>query len=785
MAPHALDPRLSLDRPKAPSHTLPMQRRIETLSLFMLLAIVVLRPLVAESYDSAASGLTAALDTVRDPAPVRTYVFDLLVLCATGGWLFARAVGRPRPYRVTGLGWGAGLILIAALVSCAVAGQKRLAVNGAIDWLCYPVLTIALVQLMHKPWHRRLVVAAVLASATVQAATCLEQSFTGFDDTWEHYLSIKDQFWAKQGVELDSNQVEAFERRMNAREATGSFPHSNVAASYLVLCAMAAAGLVLARARRARAPADRAFLAVAACAVLLIGLASGLAKSVGATATAIAGLILWLALTWKRPWVDAHRKKVFVIGWCCIVAGILATVGYGLYKDRPGRWTLTYEWQSSIMFRWQYWRASAGMIADHPLTGVGRENFGRHYLEHKLIESPEEIANPHNLFVQVAADWGIFGLVGLLAMLGTGSYVVTRCRIPQSVTASRKRTAEIVPSVIYWAIGLTLVVVLGRLPLLGTDNWSYLYYTSVVTGVVWLLGFVVFAYGAPFGGQPDEPNARVFGAGVAIGLFTFLAHDMINFATFVPGSATTFFALLAVCIAEVTGEQPITAPPKIRAWRLPLGGLAAAIVVFTYVGLVPVVRSARNLEQARASSRHVLPAPVTSQLPYHQFENAAAADPVDPTPYLEQAQWLIAASSLPDLRESALDAAIASIERAIRRDRYSLRLRRTHVRACQEKAKITGSTDDLHKAVDAAHAALALYPLDPKGMVALADCQVEVGKATNAKDELQQAIAGYERALKIDDDRLAWEELRRLRPKDREAIQVRIEQVQNLLQRQP
>ena len=30
------------------------------------------------------------------------------------------------------------------------------------------------------------------------------------------------------------------------------------------------------------------------------------------------------------------------------------------------------------------------------------------------IESPEEVANPHNLFVQAAADWGIPGLVGML-----------------------------------------------------------------------------------------------------------------------------------------------------------------------------------------------------------------------------------------------------------------------------------------------------------------------------------------------------------------------------------
>ena len=37
--------------------------------------------------------------------------------------------------------------------------------------------------------------------------------------------------------------------------------------------------------------------------------------------------------------------------------------------------------------------------------------------------------------------------------------------------------------------------------------------------------------------------------GVMVGLFAFLLHDMINFAMFVPATATSFFALLAVCVS--------------------------------------------------------------------------------------------------------------------------------------------------------------------------------------------------------------------------------------------
>ncbi|MGD2110450.1 MAG: O-antigen ligase family protein [Phycisphaerae bacterium] len=758
-----------------------MQRLIETGSFFLLIALVILRPLVAESYDSATSDFTAALGTVSDPSPVRTYVFDLLVLLAAGGWLFVRPLGRARPYRPSGLGYGLAIVALAAVISCALAGQRRLAINGAIDWLCLPLLTIILVQLMVEPWQRRLLVAAILASAAVQASTCVEQQVSGFDDTWNHYLSIKQDFWADQGVELDSNQVDAFERRMKSRESTGLFPHSNVAGSYLVLCLMTAAGLVIARLRRSKTPADWIALVAGAGGVVLIGLAAGLTKSIGAMAAAAIAVALWILVTWQRKRVDAHRTKMFALGWCCVVAGTLAVVAYGLYKDRPGRWTLTYEWQSSIMFRWQYWRASAGMIADHPLAGVGRENFGRHYLQYKSIQSPEEIANPHNLFVQAAADWGILGLIGVAAMLVGGSYVVCRCRDRGTIPPRRKASGEGRFSIMRWAIALTLVVVVGRLPLLGTDDFNYLYYTSVTTGIIWLLAFVAFAHLAAHLPASEHGTAGALSTGVAVGLFAFLAHEMINFAAFVPATATTFFALLAVRVADTPQRPPADERPASITWRLPLGALTAAIVVFAYVGFIPVGRAARKLNAAREVSMHLPPEPSVRSDAARLYADAARADRIDPTPYAERTARLVGSVTQSIEDRTVISEALRSLEQAIKRDPYSLKLRRMQMRLYQKRAEHSHDPDDLTRALQAAEEALKLYPLDPKSLVALADCQVEVARAQPTDELLTQALAKYERALEIDAKRLAWEELRRLRPSDRDAINARIEQVQTLL----
>ena len=84
------------------------------------------------------------------------------------------------------------LVALGGLVSCWVAGNKRIAVNATVDWLCLPLLTIVLVQLLRQRWHLRLVLCVVLSSAAVQAYECFNQVFYSFPATKEFY----DQFAA-------------------------------------------------------------------------------------------------------------------------------------------------------------------------------------------------------------------------------------------------------------------------------------------------------------------------------------------------------------------------------------------------------------------------------------------------------------------------------------------------------------------------------------------------------------------------------------------------------------
>ncbi len=777
-----------------------MQRAIETLSLSVLITVAVLRPLVGESYDSAPSLFTEALGTLRDPPPLRTLVFDLLILGSVAGWLLARAVGPFRRYRRTGLEWGAMIVALAAVVSCVFAGNKRLAMNATIDWLCYPLLTIALVQLLRRPWQRHLLLAAVLATACVQAFQCAEQYFFDFDRNWEHYQSIKEELWSNQGVELDSAKVESFERRMQAREASGSMPHSNVAGSYLVLCGLAAIGLAIARWRRPNA--GLGWLLKFGCALAtgaLLG-AVVLTWSLGAIIAGVVAIILWIVVAGLGRWIEPHRARAFVVGWVCVAAAGVGVMGYGLYRNALPSWSLT--------FRWQYWRASSELIADHGLTGVGRENYGRHYLRYKLIESPEEVANPHNLFVQAAADWGALGLIGVVVMLVGASRVVClspamrdeRLAAPRGSPRGDSTSPDARPSsgdaptgtgdasspgvMLRWGVTVLILLTAGRLALIWTDDpkfFFYAYYISMTTAICWLIGFAVFGLGWGSTEEEADQPSRLVSTGIAFGLFAFVLHDMINFATFVPATATTVFALLAVCIAQRSvSESAAVARTGVGRW-LPLGLAIGGIVLVVGTAAVPVARAGHHLDRARDAGRQLVPAPVTAQMANADYDRAVEADPLDPTPCVEKARWLMALSAIPNLRDEAYRLAADSLAQGADRDPFSAKLPRMQMQLYLQKALSSGKPKDYLAAIDAGQRALELYPRDPNGLAMLGDVQLEAGEATGSAQLLRDAIASYERALRLDDQRLAWEELNRLREKDKLAIQSNIQRAADLL----
>ena len=752
-----------------------MQRALQTIGLFGLLGVIALRPMVAESYTSEGTALTAALERIADPSPIRTLVFDLVILFSTGCVLLAGQLRGGQPFRRTGLEVGMLLIAVAGAVSCVFASNQRLAINATVDWLCYPLLTLTLVQLLHASVWRRVVLAVVLASASAQALDCFEEYFQRHAETLAHYESIRDDLWHQQGVALDSSQVALFEQRIAAREAQGFFPHSNVAGAYLVLCGLAALGLAVDRARtvgRGGSPPGAIGALFVALALLV---AVPLTKSLGALLSLGLGVVAGVASWAARRWLADRRTKAFVIVWCLLAIAGGAFVAHGLSRGEFPHMSLT--------FRWHYWTASAKLFSDHALTGVGRENFGGEYLAYKSLDSPEEIANPHNFLVQAACDWGALGLAGMTALLLVASWTVAR--VAQNPVRSHGTTSR--RSVLPWLmLGATwLIVVFVRARLLGSDEPNFVYYSTVTCGLAWLVGALFTFNGRQRAVTGEEESDSFTELGVAVGLLAFLVHELINFALFVPGSATTFFALLAVRLAPRSVAERPPAVSMLRRRLRRAGLLVGCAVTVTLVLLLAVVPTARCDRLLRGARKLVPQARANSsalRVADELYAQAAKIDLLDPTAPLERGRFFASVSVGRADERKFLNGAVAALTEAVRRDPH----RPTHHRALMRANLALAREGDVvayRSAMDAGRAALRRYPLDPPGIAEFAEVLHEAGNATHSSELLHEAIRMYDKSLALDDARPGWERLRRFPPRQRAAIQeARVRAERHLLE---
>ncbi len=725
-----------------------MARRLETVSLCLLLGVVGLRPLISERYDSAALGFTRALAVVEDASPAATIVIDGVILLASLGWLAARAMGDRRRYRTTGLEWGGALIAIAAAASCMSAGNKRLAVNGAIDWICCILLAVVLVQLMRTRRRVQLALCVVLATGAAQAAECFHQVFYSFPETEAMYQEQREEIWSRQGLTVESERARLFEARLKSREAFGNLSHSNIAGAHLVLCGLAAAGLGWSRWREYRSSAVATWLIAA-----VILTAAALTHSRAALlAGAVVGVLCLLRFIYD-DFLRRRRDAVFRLAWGAVILATAAVVGHGLYHGSlPGR---------SLDFRWQYWTASAQMVADHPLTGVGSGNFGRHYLQYKQVESPEEVKNPHNFLASTAAEWGIPGAIGLLMMLFGTSRVI--CGGRDSTEQPIDTESDANRAWLTWTgIAVAILIFGSRVFLLGSDDPNHVYFATMFPLLAWAGVFIVLIV-KPLG------DAASLGTVLGFALLGFLLQDTVNFATLEPGTLTTAFA----CLAIVVSAKNLDTCPASVSPQWPIGGAVAMAAASWLVLGTPVLVASGSLRDARSAQ--------AAGAAIGLYEHAARRDALDPTPLLE-ATRLLRNESLADRdAQTSIDRAIGFIDAAIERDPFDAGLYREKAWCHAERARVADHPDDWSIAINAAQRAITLYPTSPPAHVRLGDILAACGLETGDEVHLADAISSYEKALSIDDARPAWEKLRRMRPADRDAVTDRIARLRERL----
>lgn len=145
--------------------------------------------------------------------------------------------------------------------------------------------------------------------------------------------------------------------------------------------------------------------------------------------TALTSLILtfsrgaWLAFGASLVLLLLFRVLAGRIGWQQVLAVVVAgAVGAGvLFAFAPKvqeRFLSAFSYESN-RDRVVVWEASLRMIADHPWLGVGGGGFPAVYDEYRTDGRTHTMSFAHNIVLQIAAEFGILGLVAFTGFVGT------------------------------------------------------------------------------------------------------------------------------------------------------------------------------------------------------------------------------------------------------------------------------------------------------------------------------------------------------------------------------
>jgi hypothetical protein len=100
--------------------------------------------------------------------------------------------------------------------------------------------------------------------------------------------------------------------------------------------------------------------------------------------------------------------------------------------------------------RYDFWRVAADEFKDHPLAGLGSENFAEDYVQHR--HSGEEPTYPHNLSLQILSSTGaigglLFGGFLVVSLIGVG-----RVRVGGSDPLARGMAGILAVVFVYWFV---------------------------------------------------------------------------------------------------------------------------------------------------------------------------------------------------------------------------------------------------------------------------------------------------------------------------------------------
>ncbi len=588
------------------------------MALAGLLVIMGVRLTIPEPIgDGVWSGTVAFLHTgsstvgnLTGPAEVIGLGILSLLICGAA-LLAAESIS---PCRWVQLGMITG-VLAAAAAAIFTAANRFAALVGVFD------LGMALLSgwtagiLCHTPRRRRLVIAVLVGLLCAVTLKGIYQRYVEIPQTI-HYFQKHQQQWLRQsGMQDNSTQVKLFISRLKSAEVSGFGILSDGFAE--TLCPLLLLGLALAVAGLLSKPGVTTLVStpgkkirgnapvagkqpqagdlnlpdhlVLGAVLLLISLAGIVVVVFTGSKGGAASFVICLAVlawaSWKQRWLAGHKPLAVAAVLGLAICGTLGLVTYGvIHHGLPTK---------DLLYRWDYWTGAMRMIQRHPMTGVGLNNFGYHYTQFKPPSAPEDVKDPHNMFIRIAAEAGVPAAIGFAALVLWGflSTLWKKSELSDGETPREiPAAALILLALVWWA---------GRL---AVDHPGF----GAKGVATYQLALSALYAGAAVGGmllanrllRVIHPQYQVIVANAAVlGAAGMVLYDQINMALATGPAAMLFWIILGTFAGQGTDGRPLEqnspAPPGStrRAANIILGGaLCISALILAAVVWVPTVR---------------------------------------------------------------------------------------------------------------------------------------------------------------------------------------------------
>lgn len=678
------------------------------LAFALALALMIARAMMSETIRDAFDVVPSSTAAPRGPGPASSLFLDALCCLSALLVLLRRAIDRQYILRLT---WSHALFIALAFwatLSVAWATDKFTAIVSAAHVVAAAAMLWAMTQLVRSWLRLRIVAGVCLGLLLVYTAQGLFYKFVDVPENAKFWAENRETILRERGWEPDTFQAKQFEKKFVGGEMIGFNTSPNSFAAVLVMLIVVSAGVAM----------QRGISGVVIAALMLPAL---LVLWYTNTRTAAGTLLLStlalapLAASRTREFLIANRRTLYVGALATITLVTALIITHGI---RHG--TLFHD---SLNFRWRYWLASASLIKQHPLLGVGWGNFGEHYLAVRLPAAAEEIRDPHNFIVRAFTELGIIGGLIVIAWLARSAWEVTRPVHPQSNT-STSTTTTLLTAIFAIAMGTALSMAIS---IDWAQNGAYVFlevFRRIMSMGLLALGLIlaVARRGQDQKFDIDNRPAPWLLYAMIVALGAMLVHAMMDFVLAEPGPLILFVTLMGA----VLGIRMPSAAGQRRHRNLAIGIFAAAALAWVIAVGALVIPVADAESRAQQADEHVRAGQF--KLAAGLFRSAFDTVPTNADYAYRAARAMMMANDPPDQIKATLAFAIDSNPTNV-----GYYLSRALLELHQPNPDFPAAQRDFESALK----------LDPQNVAVRLDCADALAKFNKPAE----AIAQYQKAL--------------------------------------